>query len=155
MKALDVQKVAVVGLGRMGHGIAQTFAVAGCDVQCYDQAEEMRQSTVSRIRENLETARDAGIIAPDDIDVALSRIAVCDTEEEALVGVQYVTEAVAEDLAIKQDLFARIEGHVSTECILASNTSTWPMTRMAVCMKHPERGIITHWFNPPHIVPLG
>ena len=154
MKTPDIQKVAVLGLGRMGHGIAQTFAVAGCDVRCYDQTKEVLQSTVSRIRNNLETARDAGILQPDAIDAALSRIVICATEEEALAGAQFVTEVVAEDLAIKQDLFARIEGLVSSECILASNTSTWPMTVMSVRMKHPERAINTHWFNPPHIVPL-
>jgi 3-hydroxybutyryl-CoA dehydrogenase len=154
MKAPDIQKVAVLGLGRMGHGIAQAFAVGGCDVRCYDQMEEVLQSTVSRIRDNLETANGAGIIPPGGVDVALSRIIICDSEEEALAEAEFVTEVVAEDLAIKQELFARIEGVVSTECILASNTSTWPMTSMSARMKHPERAINTHWFNPPHIVPL-
>ncbi len=154
MNTSNIQKVAVLGVGRMGHGIAQAFAVAGCDVRCYDQAEEVLQSTVSRIRDNLETASDAGIIQPDAIDAALSRIVICNTEEEALAGAEFVTESVAEDLEIKLDLFARIEGLVSSECILASNTSTWPMTRMSARMTNPQRAINTHWFNPPHIVPL-
>ena len=69
---------------------------------------------------------------------------------EALVGAGFVSEAASEDLELKQALFSRMEESVDVETILASNTSTHPMTHIAELMKHPARAIVTHPFNPPH-----
>ncbi|MFN0196445.1 MAG: 3-hydroxyacyl-CoA dehydrogenase family protein, partial [Planctomycetaceae bacterium] len=83
----------------------------------------------------------------------LSRITVCDTEEAAVRDVQFVTEAVQEDLSIKQELFCRLEAMVADEVILASNSSTFPISQSGAQLKRPARALVTHWFNPPHIVP--
>jgi len=71
-----------------------------------------------------------------------------------LAGAEFVTEAVVEDLAVKQELFERIELLVEAKTILVSNTSSYPMTDMSTRMRHPERALVTHWFNPPHIIPV-
>lgn len=150
----QIDTAAVLGLGIMGHGIAQTFATAGLTVRCFDVAEQPRSSLHNRVRANLRRFEQAGLIGADAIEPALGRLAVYDDERDAVSGAQYVVEAVREDLETKQQLFARIEPWVSQDCVLASNTSTFPMTEIAAGLRHPQRAINTHWFNPPHICPL-
>ena len=149
-----IQRVSVLGLGTMGHGIAQTMAVAGCDVRGFDASVDARRSLHDRVRANLEQMSAVGVVQQDAIPAVLERIAVCETENEALADAQFVTEAVIEDLRLKQELFQRIETEVSADAILASNTSSYPMTDISMGMRRPERTLVTHWFNPPHIVPV-
>ncbi|MCY3758763.1 MAG: 3-hydroxyacyl-CoA dehydrogenase family protein [Acidobacteria bacterium] len=149
-----IRNIAVLGLGTMGHGIAQTFAVGGCRVRGYDQSPEVRGSVAGRIEQNLRTAAQAGFGEEMAIAPALARFCVCETEAEAVQGAEFVVEAVAEDLEVKRQLFSRIESQVSAETILASNTSSFPISDIAADLSRPRRALITHWFNPPHIVPL-
>lgn len=149
-----IGNIAVLGLGTMGHGIAQTFAVGGCRVSGYDQSPEVRGSVAGRIEHNLRTAAQAGFGEETAIAPVLARFRVCETEAEAVRGAEFVVEAVAEDLEVKQQLFSRIESRVSAETILASNTSSFPISDIAADLSRPRRALITHWFNPPHIVPL-
>ena len=146
--------VAVLGLGTMGHGIAQTMAAAGCHVRAFDASASARSSTLSRIEANLLQMVEVGIVADNEIPQVLERITVCDTEQAATQDARFVTEAVSEDLAVKQELFVRLETQVDDETLLASNTSSYPMTDIAARMRLPGRAIVTHWFNPPHIVPV-
>lgn len=150
----SIKSVSVLGLGTMGHGIAQTMAMAGCTVRGYDASPDARQSVHDRVRANLQQMLAVGIIEESVIEPTLERITVCDDEAEALSGAQFVTEAVAEDLALKQELFARIETAVASTTILASNTSSYPMTDISPDMSRPERAVVTHWFNPPHVIPV-
>lgn len=145
--------VAVLGLGTMGHGIAQTFALAGYPVRGFDAEAAPRDSLKERVRRNLADFVAAGMIAAEEVEPAVARISAFDVEREALDGVWFVTEAVQEDLAVKRDLFQRIESFVDDSAILASNSSTFPMSQSGARMRRPERGVVTHWFNPPHIVP--
>ena len=149
-----IRNIAVLGLGTMGHGIAQAFAVGGCRVSGYDLSEEVRGSVAGRIEHNLRTAAQAGFGEETAIAPALARFRVCETEAEAVQGAEFVVEAVAEDLEVKRQLFSRIESRVSAETILASNTSSFPISDIAADLIRPRRALITHWFNPPHIVPL-
>ena len=150
----STQNVAVIGLGTMGHGIAQTFAVAGFNVRCFDESTDARDSLLERVRSNLLQMQDAGVGSADSTQAALGRLSVFDDEREAVNNVQFVTEAVPEDLAVKQQLFSRLDAVAPEDAIIASNSSSFPMTQTAVEMEHPERAVVTHWFNPPHIVPL-
>ncbi len=154
MKAESGQRVSVLGLGTMGHGIAQCFAAGGCQVQCYDELPGARDSLIQRIRSNLEQMVEAGIYDEESLRKIESRVLLCGSEEEALEGTQFVTEAIVENLGVKQELFSRIEAFVPSDCILASNTSSFPMTQISERMRYPDRAVVTHWFNPPHIVPL-
>jgi len=154
MNAESIKNVAVLGLGTMGHGMAQTFAAAGCAVCCYDPTAAARDTAMDRIRGNLDQMAEAGMVDDESIRKTLERIQIFESESETVASAQFVVEAISEDLAAKQDLFARIEPLVAAETILASNSSSFPITESAAKMQHPERTIVTHWFNPPHIVPL-
>ena len=138
----------------MGHGIAQAFAWAGCSVRCYDELASARETLLDQVRANLEQMVRAGIGDPESTEQTLGRIRVFESEGEAVQNVQFVTEAVREDLKVKQDLFARLESRISQRAILATNTSSLRLTDIAAQMQNPERAVVTHWFNPPHIVPV-
>jgi 3-hydroxyacyl-CoA dehydrogenase len=154
MNVHSIQTVAVLGLGTMGHGIAQTFAVGGFAVRCYDELPSARATLHDRARVNLQRMAEAGIVPAPAIDPSLARLTVCASEGEAAGPAQFVVEAVAEDLGVKQDLFARVEPLVAPETILASNSSSYPISQTADRLERPERTVLTHWFNPPHIVPV-
>jgi 3-hydroxyacyl-CoA dehydrogenase len=149
-----IHTVAVLGLGTMGHGIAQTFAAAGQAVRCYDAHAPARGTLLDRVRENLRRMAEAGLATPEAIPAVLARLTVCASEAEAVGPAQFVVEVVREDLAIKQELFARVETLVAPDTILASNSSSYPISETAARMQRPERAVLTHWFNPPHIVPV-
>jgi 3-hydroxybutyryl-CoA dehydrogenase len=148
-----IQRVAVIGLGTMGHGIAQTYAAAGLQVFAFDPAAEVRQSLIARVRRNLDEAVRAGLIAAAEVDATLGRLVVCGTLKEAVCDAQFVTECALEDLAVKQLLLVEIERLTGPKTILASNSSTYPITASAKHLRRPERAIVTHWFNPPHLIP--
>ena len=150
----SIRTVAVLGLGTMGHGIAQQFAMAGHEVRCFDQDEETRQSLLQRVQGNLLRMAKAEVVDPAGVDPALDHLVVCRTEEEAVGDSQFVTEAIVEDLVTKQELLARLESTVSRDTILASNSSSYVISESSAAMQHPDRAILTHWFNPPHIVPV-
>lgn len=148
------ERIAVLGLGTMGHGIAQVFASNGHQVRCYDSAAQARDTLTERIRSNMDQKARLGLapgLNPDDV---FARIEIFPELEASVEGADFVVEAVREDLPTKQDLFKRLEDLVSDETILASNTSTFPMTEMSRDLRHPQRTLVTHWFNPPHIIPL-
>jgi len=149
-----IKTVAVLGLGTMGHGIAQVFATAGFRVRGFDEVAAARDSLHGRCRENLRAMEEAGMPGIKNIPAILSRMKVFDSIEEAVEGCQFVLEVVKEDLATKQKLFAFLEKRVDPSTILASNTSTFPMSKIAARLAHPGRCVDMHWFNPSHIVPV-
>lgn len=153
MQLEQIRQVSVIGVGRMGHGIAQCFAMGGYDVRCYDESDEARHSLRQRIRGNLEDFSQTGMVSTDDIDGIIDRIHVADTEAAAAAGSEFVVEAVAEQLDTKVDLFTRLEQVVEDSTIIASNSSTFTISQSGAKMRLPQRAIVTHWFNPPHIVP--
>jgi 3-hydroxybutyryl-CoA dehydrogenase len=154
MTADSVSTIAVLGLGTMGHAIAQTFAVAGYTVRCYDGHSAARDTLLPRVEANLQRMAEAGIVAREIIPGVVPRLLTVASEAEAVGPAQFVVEAVAEDLAIKQELFARLEPLTAADTILASNSSSYPISATADRLQRPERAILTHWFNPPHIVPV-
>jgi 3-hydroxybutyryl-CoA dehydrogenase len=139
-------RIAVVGAGLMGHGIAQVFVLAGHDVTIFDSVKASLDTAKTRISANL---RDLG----DDAS-AVERVRPCADLAEAVRDADYVVEAVSEDLALKQKLFAEIERHVRPDTILASNTSVIPITDIMRGLARRERALGTHWWNPPFLVPL-
>lgn len=149
-----IRNIAVLGLGTMGHGIVQAFAAAGYRVRGFDALKSARDSMPGLVERNLKDFVAAGLARKSSIAPLLGRITVCDTEAEAVQGAHFVTEAVREDLPVKQKLFARLERLVAPDAIIASNSSTFPISQSAARMDRPQRAIVTHWFNPPHIVPV-
>ena len=139
-------RIAVVGAGLMGHGIAQVFALAGHDVTIYDSTAASLDTVKTRILTNL---KDLG-----DDQKAVERVMPVSDLAQAVRDAEYVVEAVLEDLPLKQKLFAEIESYVRSDTILASNTSVIPITRIMEGLKQRERALGTHWWNPPYLVPL-
>ena len=139
-------RIAVIGAGLMGHGIAQVFALAGHDVTIYDSIAASLDTVKTRILTNL---KDLG-----DDQKAVERVTPVSDLAQAVRDADYVVEAVLEDLPLKQKLFAEIESYVRPDTILASNTSVIPITRIMEGLKQRERALGTHWWNPPYLVPL-
>lgn len=154
MKVDEIKRVAVVGAGLMGHGIAQEFAVAGYDVRLFDRSEEVLDGAIDRIKGNLEAMAGLGMVEQEAIEPALSRIRTNAALEDAVGDADYVVEAVFEDLALKQRLFAELDALCRPRTILASNTSTFLPSKLAAATGRPEQVLVTHYFNPPHLLPL-
>ena len=139
-------RIAVIGAGMMGHGIAQVFALAGHDVTITDPVAAALAVAKDRIVANL---RDLG----DDV-TAVERVTPIADLAACVKAADYVVECAPEDLALKQKLFAEIEGYVGADTILASNTSVIPITGIMQGLKKRERALGTHWWNPPFLIPL-
>ena len=139
-------RIAVVGAGLMGHGIAQVFALAGHEVNITDTVVQNLDTVQSRIAVNL---RDLG-----DDESAAERVQPCVDLTEAVRDADFIVEAIAERLDLKQKLFADIELRARRDAVLASNTSVIPITAIMQDMIRKERALGTHWWNPPFLVPL-
>ncbi|MEE9365199.1 MAG: 3-hydroxyacyl-CoA dehydrogenase family protein [Dehalococcoidales bacterium] len=154
LSAEQVKRVGVIGAGIMGHGIAQAYAQEGYPVAITDASKSALTGVKDRVKSNLETLAHEELIPEKEIDNIMARITVVDSLENAVRDADLVTEAVFEDLPTKTRIFQEMEKYCSPECILASNTSSFPMTRISSQMEKPERAIVTHWMNPPYLVPL-
>jgi 3-hydroxybutyryl-CoA dehydrogenase len=139
-------RVAVVGAGLMGHGIAQVFAVAGIEVAVTDPDAEVLSSVPERVRSNLSA------IGGDP--TAAGSIELVPDLEPAVAGADFVVEAAPEDLGLKRELFARISGAVGAGAILATNTSVISVGEIGADADDPGRVVGTHWWNPPYLIPL-
>jgi 3-hydroxybutyryl-CoA dehydrogenase len=139
-------RIAVIGAGLMGHGIAQVFALAGHDITIYDPVMASLDTAKARILTNLR--------ALGDDQSAVERVHPTADLAATVRDADYVVEAVLEDLSLKQKLFVEIERHVRPQTILASNTSVIPITKIMEGMRDRSRALGTHWWNPPYLVPL-
>lgn len=153
MKVEDVRNLAVVGAGIMGHGIAQTFALDGFDVSLNDTDQTVLADALDRIRANLQSFVQADIILQDQVEAALSRMRLTPDLSEAVRKADLVIEAVVEDIEVKRDVFKRLDRLCPPETILASNSSSLLISDFASGTNREDRVVLTHWFNPPHIVP--
>lgn len=149
----DVRQIAVVGAGLMGHGIAQVFAQKNYSVTLYDINRTFLESALSQIRSNLETFVEVGLEPKERVEKVLSKIRMSVDLKEAVEKAHFVIEAIPEDLTLKVDLFEKLDRYSLRDTILASNTSTLPISEIGRKAKEKERLVVTHWFNPPHIVP--
>jgi len=153
MRLEDVKNMAVIGAGIMGHGIAQTYALGGYPVTLNDVDDAILNNAVNRIRANLETFAENGFISQDEVDDTVSRITVTTDLGKAVQEADFVTEAVVEDIELKRKLFNQLDTLCPSRTILASNSSSLLISDFASGTKRQDRVVLTHWFNPPHIVP--
>jgi 3-hydroxybutyryl-CoA dehydrogenase len=142
---LDVQRVAVIGAGTMGTGIAQVAARAGYRVELFDVVPGAAQKALDRIGDSLARAVEKGRCAPAEREEALRRLsATAELPAEA----DLIIEAAPEDLQLKRDLFSKLSKSARADAILATNTSSLPITAIASAATHPERVVGLHFFNP-------
>ena len=153
MRLEEIHQIAVLGAGLMGHGIAQSFITGGYPVILYDLQESVLNSAEANIKNSLELFCGADLIQSKDIGPALDRLTCTVDLKRAVVSADLITEAIPEDLALKQDIFQRVEDLCRHEAILASNTSSLTLKDIGARVKNKQRLVTTHWFNPPQLVP--
>ncbi|MCB9680172.1 MAG: 3-hydroxyacyl-CoA dehydrogenase family protein [Alphaproteobacteria bacterium] len=149
-----MQTVAVLGAGTMGHGIAHVCALAGLDVVLADANPEVLALAPGRIRANLDKGVDKGKVSAEARDAALSRLRTVPTVGRAAEGADIVIEAVPENLDLKRSLLAQAEQAAGPGAILASNTSSLSIDRIAEALDLPARFLGMHFFNPVHVMAL-
>jgi 3-hydroxybutyryl-CoA dehydrogenase len=149
----QVNKVAVIGGGTMGNGIAQVFAMHGASVQLIDIDQAFLDRAVAAVRKSVGKLAEKGKIPEADVEKILGRIQTS-TELKAAAGVELVVEAVFEDLAVKTKIFEELDSVCPPETILASNTSSISITRIAAATGRPDRVIGMHFMNPVPIMQL-
>jgi 3-hydroxybutyryl-CoA dehydrogenase len=154
MRFEDVQRVAMIGSGTMGTGMAMCYAQAGYQVVLYSRTSESLERALGRIERSQAIFVQEGLISSQEAVEAQRQISTTTRLDEAMEGVQYVLESVPENLELKQALFREMEGLCPADTILATNTSGLSITAIATACQYPERVVGQHWANPPEIVPL-
>ncbi|WP_225333511.1 3-hydroxyacyl-CoA dehydrogenase family protein [Halomicrobium urmianum] len=149
----DLSAAGVVGAGEMGPGIALTLARHGVDVTLVDQSEAALEDARDELEHVTDLLVDRDVATESATGEALDRIRTA-TELSDLAGVDYVTEAVTEDLDVKREVFADLDEVCDEDVVLASNTSSIDIDDIAAATSRPERVLVTHWMNPPWVVPV-
>lgn len=150
----ELTRIAVIGSGTMGHGIAQVAAQAGYEVSLHDVAEDLLDRARARIDDNLTKGVSRGKVTAEERESALSRIETTTDLERAVSRADLVIEAIVEDLSIKHELFRRLEQLAPETAVLASNTSSLSIREVARAIEARDRVIGMHFFNPAHIMKL-
>jgi len=148
-----MRTIGVVGAGIMGSGIAQVIAANGMQAIVNDVAQEFLDRGISAIRSNLDRAVQKGRLSRQEAEEALSRVRPT-LRLEDMAEAEFVIEAATEREDIKLELFRRLDQICAPEVILATNTSSIPITRIAAATKRPERVVGMHFFNPPPVMRL-
>ena len=148
-----VKKIGVIGAGQMGHGIAQVAAQAGFEVILRDIKDEFVQKGISRIDKFLSKSIEKGKLTEDEKKKIMGRIKGT-TKLEDLKDVDLVIEAIFENVKVKKELFQNLDKVCKKNCVLASNTSTIPITDLASVTSRPEKFIGMHFMNPVPIMKL-
>jgi 3-hydroxybutyryl-CoA dehydrogenase len=146
--------VAVIGAGTMGHGIAQVSAMAGYRVTLYDPQLGAVDKGLAKIGENLDKGVERGKVTAAAAAAARGRLTAAETVHEAVGDAWLVIEAAPEQMEIKERIFADVYGFAPTTAVLATNTSSLSVTRIAAATGEPDRVIGLHFFNPVHIMKL-
>ena len=154
MKIEDISHIAVLGTGTMAPAIALLCSKLGYNVSIWGRSDTSLQRAFDRLKSHLQTYRENNLIQEEQAELILSRIAGVSTLEEAVRGADFVIEAVAEDLNLKKDIFSVVDRVCQETTIIATNTSGLSITEIASATNRPEKVVGTHFWNPPHMIPL-
>lgn len=150
---MKIEKIMVIGSGQMGNGIAQVSAQAGYEVILNDVKMDFAEKGLENIKKNLSRDVEKGRKTEEEKQSVLDRITLSADKQDA-ENCQLVIEAAVENLAIKQEIFKELDGIVSEDVILSTNTSSLPITDLAAVVSHPERFIGMHFMNPVPVMKL-
>lgn len=148
----QIKTIAVAGAGAMGAGIAQVFAQAGYDVRLYDVNAVQLDKAKAGIADNLQKAVTKNKLTDKEKDSTIAKIQY--TSDIETLRADVIIEAIVEKIEVKRELFTKLAAINADNAILASNTSSLPITQIASGIAHPERVIGMHFFNPAHIMQL-
>jgi 3-hydroxybutyryl-CoA dehydrogenase len=154
MDAGDLRQITVVGIGAMGHGMAQVCATAGFNVVLLYRRPESLEAALAKIRNNLDLLVASRLLTPDDAEATLGRLSGIGTLAEAARDADLVLESLPEDLELKQRVYAELDALCPARTILASNTSSFRITDLAAVTRRPDRVCGVHWVAPPYVVPV-
>jgi 3-hydroxybutyryl-CoA dehydrogenase len=151
-----IKKIAVLGSGTMGHGIAESFAMYGYDVNLYDTDSSRLNTAKQEIKTELELLAEEKFITVESIPKILDSIKLTMDLKTTVADRDYVIEAVPEILKLKQELFKQLDEYCPEHTILASNTSSLPLNEMMALLsdKRKHRIMVNHWYNPAHLMPI-
>lgn len=152
MDSISINTTAVIGAGTMGQGIAQVLAMHGYTTLLFDKDPAALKRAISGIERNLEKGIQLGKLSSEEKKKTLTNIRL--TEKFSELKADLIIEAVIEDLAVKQDLFKELEKINTRQSVLATNTSSIPVSQIASILVYPERFIGLHFFNPAHLMKL-
>ena len=154
MDVESIAKVAVIGAGTMGAGLAGEFARAGSEVWLVDVNRDVLEAGGKRVEAAQDVLVGAGRLTRGDADEALQRIRSTTDLEQACSGIDLLVEAISENLDLKRATFERIESVCPAHALFATNTSGLSITAIGGATRRPDRVAGMHFWNPPHIVPL-
>ncbi len=149
-----MKTIAVIGAGIMGHGIAQAYAEAGKAVWLYDLELVFLDKAINEIRKNLALKVEEKLLTLEEAEKAMSHIQVTTDLKEAVWQADFIIEVIPENLEMKWALFSQLEELAARTAVIASNTSTFSIGRLIEKSQTTNRMLITHFFNPAHLVPL-
>ncbi len=150
---MEFKSLAVVGAGTMGNGIAHVSALCGLDVSLIDVSQDVLDRALASVKRNMERQAKKGVITSDSVNRALGRIRQSLSLDDA-GGSQVVIEAVVEDEEVKNDVFKKLDGICPADTILATNTSSIPITGIASVTQRPDKVIGMHFMNPVPLMQL-
>ncbi len=150
----SIDRICVIGAGSMGHGIATEFATAGIEVSLVDQDDQVLHGARRRIDSALVLLEESDRIGIDQFEDVLGRISFSTDVAEGAQCADLIIEVVAEDLDLKQKVLVKAAEVAKSHAILASNTSSFQPGVIAEAIPRPERFAVTHYLNPPYLVPL-
>lgn len=150
----DVETIAVLGAGNMGHGIAEVVALAGYDVRLRDINTELVEDGYDQIAWSLEKLAEGGQISEETAEETIERVEPFVSLEDAVANVDVIIEVVPEKMDLKKEVYAEVEAHAPDDAVFATNTSTLSITELSEATDRQERFCGTHFFNPPVQMPL-
>ncbi|MCG2870148.1 MAG: 3-hydroxyacyl-CoA dehydrogenase/enoyl-CoA hydratase family protein [Vulcanisaeta sp.] len=150
----QIRRVAVIGAGTMGHGIAEVSALAGYEVVMVDVSQDILNKALERIKWSLDKLAERGTISKERVGEVMGRIKTSLSIAEAVRDADLMIEAVPEKLDLKKQVFAEADKYAPPHAILATNTSSLPITEIASATKRPDKVVGIHFFNPPVLMPL-
>ncbi len=153
-RAEEIQTAAVLGAGTMGHGIAQALAQCGVATTLVDLDAAALQKGLAAVKKNLDIGVEKQKVTAEQRDATLARLSGSSDMEAAARGADVVIEAVPEKLELKRSIFAKLDAACRPDALLATNTSSLSITRIAEACQRPERVLGMHFFNPVHIMKL-
>jgi len=149
-----IKNISAIGAGAMGSGTALCFAMAGYNVHLYDLTDASIESGIEKIKAALDAFHQHNLIQKSDVPSILGRIKTTTSLEEAASNADFIIESIVEVLAVKQKVFASLDKVCPQHTIFATNTSGLSPTKIAEAIARKDKFVVTHFWNPPHLIPL-